>query len=308
MPPPSQRPANLPDQRDAPGANPRPPPRLYAIVAQAAPIAAVFRRGPATWWNVSRWDLVSGDLESGAWFKGSLYPRRCDLSPDGTLLFTFAARALTPGFLGGRYAVYGAVSKLPWLRALAAWNLGTTYHHGFHFTDPGTWDPGEPDAGDAAPLRRRHGMRTTPVISYAAERRRGWIEAPGTEPRGTDWFDERRGVVLVKPRPRGDERLVLSEPASARSEVYAAMAARRGIPGVEWRLPSYALEGRRGTVELPEAVWADWDPRGRLLQATRSGTLQILDVRPRGVELVREHDLAPLRPDPRPAPAWAQRW
>ncbi|MFP2924927.1 hypothetical protein ACLESO_06860 [Pyxidicoccus sp. 3LG] len=43
------------------------PPRLYAMVATRAPVAAVFRRGPAGYWHVGRWDLVSGEYEPGAW-------------------------------------------------------------------------------------------------------------------------------------------------------------------------------------------------------------------------------------------------
>lgn len=56
------------------------PPRVHAQVAARAPVAAVFRRGPASWWHVGRWDLVGGAYEPGARLRGGLYPRRGDLS------------------------------------------------------------------------------------------------------------------------------------------------------------------------------------------------------------------------------------
>ena len=58
-------------------------PRIYGTVATEAPVAAVIRRGPSDWCHVGRWDLASGAYEPGAWFRGVIYPQKCDLSPDG---------------------------------------------------------------------------------------------------------------------------------------------------------------------------------------------------------------------------------
>jgi hypothetical protein len=282
-----------------PGPAAPPPPRVYAIVAPAAPIAAVFRRGPAAWWMVGRWELVSGSFEQGAWLKGPLYPRRCDLSPDGTLLAYFAAK----GPRDRPFDPYVAVSKLPWLHALALWRMGTTYWYGHHFTAPGGGDAlRDPDVGDARPLWRRHGLAASSTASYAGERRRGWSEDPRSEPYSGKGWDERRRVVLVKPRPRGDERLVLldDDPPALR----AAAAAGE----VEGRHATYAIEGGRGARPLPGVAWAEWGHDGRLLVATVGGALQIRTTASRFEEPVVEHDLAALRPDPRRAPEWAQRW
>ena len=73
-------------------------PRIYALVAANAPTAIVFRRGPSDWWHLGRWDLETGGFESGAWLRGRLYPRRCDLSPDGALLLAFILKQTGPGF------------------------------------------------------------------------------------------------------------------------------------------------------------------------------------------------------------------
>ena len=67
------------------------PPRVHALVATTRPVAVVFVRTARSYWHLLRWDLDSGRLEPGAWFRGGLYPRRADLSPDGDILSYFAA-------------------------------------------------------------------------------------------------------------------------------------------------------------------------------------------------------------------------
>jgi hypothetical protein len=275
------------------------PPRIYAMVANRAPVAVVFWHGAGGWWHLGRWDLTSGDYEPGAWFRGRLYPRRCDLSPDGQLLYLFATKALKPDFLrGSGFGAYHAVSRVPWLFALAAWYEGSTWTRGFHFMEgpeaSRPWDIGEAEEGDAGPLRARYGLAVTPVVQYAAERRRGWIEHEQCPPRVDAW-DEQRSAVLSKASPAGGCRLVMAD---------------RGLdlraPGIEGRRPVYAIEagGRRWSLE---AAWADWDHQGRLLVATPDARLQLRNPEaPEGV--LREHDLSSLRPDPQPAPGWARRW
>ena len=67
-------------------AKPPPPPQLYAIRATAASIAVVFaHRGP--WFMIARWNLDANKVEPGTWFRGRIYQRRCDISPDGKWLY-----------------------------------------------------------------------------------------------------------------------------------------------------------------------------------------------------------------------------
>jgi len=80
---------------------------------------AVLRRGPSDWSHVGRWDVARGTYEPGAWIRANLYPQRCDLSPDGRWLCYFTLKG------GARWDVgdtYVAISRLPWLTALAAWS------------------------------------------------------------------------------------------------------------------------------------------------------------------------------------------
>ncbi|MDX3108138.1 hypothetical protein ACIBO5_57895 [Nonomuraea angiospora] len=105
-----------------------PPCRLYVLPAAAAPTAVIMRRGPSAWWHLLTWDLEAGELTPGAWLRGMLYPERSAVSPDGKLLGYFA--------LGhGRHPwdTYFAVSKVPWLTALAAWHTHGTWTGGCAF-------------------------------------------------------------------------------------------------------------------------------------------------------------------------------
>jgi hypothetical protein len=71
---------------------------------------------------------------------------------------------------------------------------------------------------------------------------------------------------------------------------------------------TYALETEGDIQLLDDVQWADWDAQGRLLVATRSGHLQIRDLRHSQEPILFEVDLTADQPAPLPAPAWAQRW
>ena len=235
-----------------------------------------------------------GELEAGAWFHGTLYPRRCDLSPDGQLLYYFALKGGPSDFLGGTYS---AVSKAP--VALRPGRLGARWGPGAAaITSPAGRDRrggARSSIGSLAPLR--FGLHLTPVVQYAAERRRGWVEHTSCPPRAaSDTWDEKRAVVLAKARPGGGERLVLTRPRLGPGD------------GIEGRHPTYRTRGRPPPGELAGVVWADWSPRGRLLCATADGRLEIRALRNRDVLIEVSHDLAPLAPDPVQSPGWAQRW
>ena len=106
--------------------------RLFVIPARNVPVAAIFRRGPSRWCQVIRWDMDRDEFTNGAWFKGRIYERRCDLSPDGELLVYFChGGRMRPEYTDS----WTAVSRLPWLYALALWPSGTTYGGGGRFVD-----------------------------------------------------------------------------------------------------------------------------------------------------------------------------
>src|SRR3974390_1274716 len=98
--------------------------RLYVLVATKAEVALVLRRGPTRWWHLLLWDLTSLTLTPGAWFRGNLYPRRSDISPDGRLVGYFAHKVCPPSNWPDAYC---AISKAPWLEALVAWKTCGTW-------------------------------------------------------------------------------------------------------------------------------------------------------------------------------------
>ncbi len=71
-------------------------------------------------------------IEPGQWLKGRIYERRCDLSPDGDLLIYFAAKWNTP------LQTWTAVSRTPYLTALALWPKGDAWGGGGVFMAPKT--------------------------------------------------------------------------------------------------------------------------------------------------------------------------
>jgi hypothetical protein len=159
-------------------------PRVFGIIALHAPVVAVIRRGPTDWMHVSRWDLETPAYEPGGWLRGTIYPQRCDLSPDGRWFAYFALKASAEWELG---ATYIAISRLPWLTALAAWGIGSTWTRGMQFVpDRAVQDVDEPDVGDLSAVRERYGLRLSRADSFAVERRRGWTETADTPPRAPD--------------------------------------------------------------------------------------------------------------------------
>jgi hypothetical protein len=135
-------------------------------------------------------------------------------------------------------------------------------------------------------------------MQFSVEHRRGWAETPDTETReaGGPW-DENREVEMHKTQPGGEVALRVS----------GAYGAFRDLP--DTRTPavySLAVENRLRVLE--DVQWADWDGRGRLLVATRNGSVQIRSID--GIEqtVVFREDLAKFSPDPQPPPGWAEEW
>jgi hypothetical protein len=102
-------------------------------MARDAHVAVVIRRGPSSWTQITLWDTDRDVFTEGAWFRGRIFAPKCDVSPDGEL-FVYAA------YKGSRLQTtytdsWTAVSRPPWLPALALWPIGTTYGGGGRFLD-----------------------------------------------------------------------------------------------------------------------------------------------------------------------------
>ena len=85
-------------------------PRIFGIVANEAPVVAVIRRGPSSWCATGRWDVAAATYEPGTWIHGTVYPQRCDLSPDGRWLAAFVLKQSGDWAAGSAYV---SLSRLP---------------------------------------------------------------------------------------------------------------------------------------------------------------------------------------------------
>ena len=270
------------------------PPRIYCIPATHAPVVAVFRRGPTNWSHVGRWDLAKKRYEPGAWLRGRIFPRRSDLSPDGHFLCYFAHK---PSATWEHGEAYVALSKLPWLSALYAFKTCGTWTRGYYFTQDQ-----DSDELEESVLPIPYGLRSIPVVQFANERRRDWLETADSPRRAPgDAWDERRNARIQKPQPGGGRLLCVASLGRAGGEFGVDQA-------VDGLRVNYWLETDDDVQPLNHVQWADWDQDGHLLVATRDGKLQVWNLDGEDSEPLFEENLSLLEPEPVPAPAWAQRW
>ena len=213
---------------------PTPPARLHVILAREAPVAVVIRRGPAKQVCTILWNRRTGEFTPGQWLKGRIYEDRCDLSPDGRYFIYFA--------FGGQperqYKAWTAVSRTPWLKAIALYSKGSTWGGGGLFTGPRTyWLDSEHVCVQDTTEVRRDVRGAEPQISHDR-----WAEAGWQFRKRMDAAGEAQGF-REKELPRGwTLRLNFAQ--------------------------GYELEHARSQAHwpLPGWTWAEWDHH-RLLWA-----------------------------------------
>jgi hypothetical protein len=174
------------EEPEQPG-NPRPPPRLFVVLAKIAHVAVVVRRGPSSWTQLTLWNTDRDVFTAGSWFRGRIYAEKCDLSPNGEL-FVYAAfqgRRLRTSYTDS----WTAVSRPPWLHALALWPMGTTYGGGGRFVDNRRLI-----LRGASNAHPRHPATGLEVVEGDAEYHRSTGEVDGAEWAGRD---QRRRVVYA---------------------------------------------------------------------------------------------------------------
>jgi hypothetical protein len=91
---------------------------LHAILATESPVAVLIKRGPGRCTGILRWDRRSDTFEHGQWLKLNFSHCGADLSPDGAL-FVYYVETHNPN---REHAFYRAISRPPWLKALAFWS------------------------------------------------------------------------------------------------------------------------------------------------------------------------------------------
>ena len=294
--------------------------RLYVVLARDGRSAVVFRRGPSKQVCLLRWRLTDDTIEVGQWFKGRIYERRSDLSPNGDLLVYFAARHHGP------LATWTAVSRPPYLTALALWEGFGAWGGGGLFS--GRRRLGLNHIGPRRSLQRGFtlpkefvvepiapwaGRGEDSPIEHARLLRDGWQMITEGKPSGyhrdgpARWtFTEPQVYARPQPIPR-HARLPL---VTLRRELLAI-----GVVDGQWWEHDFVVTGAAGELRRLRACdWADWDEGGNLLIATGGALYRLAASEARaaaaeplaGARLVA--DLAGLRFEAKASPPMARRW
>lgn len=109
-------------------------PSIHIEFASASPVAAILRRGSTQWVRLLSWNTADDTVHAGSWFHGRIYEDGCSVSPDGTYFAYFALKYHGRKTRGVNHA-WTAVSKLPWLTALALWPQSSTHGGRAKFSD-----------------------------------------------------------------------------------------------------------------------------------------------------------------------------
>lgn len=282
------------------------PPRLFIIFAREAPSAMIFRRGPSYWTQLIRWNTLTDNFEAGQWFRGRLYERRSDLSPDGSLLIYFA-RKMNGRTLKDKEYTYAwtAISKPPFLTALALWPKGNCWHGGGLFrTDRKVELNHPPEAQNYHPNHQPQGLRVVlrknvfgeddPIYSERLERD-GWRLKQ-------KWQVENRGYPLMF-------KTLKSELREKHGFGDLSIQLARSIRGLDYSEDFRLIDRKNQTTsQIDRANWVDWDQHGRLIIA-RDGKIFTHIISEGGmstdVELI---NLTENKPMAVPSPEWAKTW
>lgn len=281
------------------------PARLFLLFARDANIAVIFRRGPSRWVQVVLWRTDIDTFEEGQWFHGRIYERRADLAPDGSLLIYFASKFNAATIKDRSYTyAWTAISKPPFLTALALWPKGDCWHGGGSFKDNRTVvlnhkvevaspHPNHKPSQLKVTLKKNVHGEDDPIYSERLERD-GWrLEQ--------EWKVENRGYPQMFSTTQPEIRTKL-RPGTSQS-----LQLIRSIHGLNCS-EEFVLIDRRRSVNLDSASWADWDQQGRLVIAAQ-GRIYTGALDEDG-NMVK-HELLNLnlsKPKTIAAPAWAASW
>jgi len=282
-----------------------PPCRLFVVLARNAPIGVIFRRGPSGCVQLVKWHTDTDEIERGQWFHGRIYEKRCDLTPNGELLVYFAAKRSESQQSNLEYTTaWTAISKPPYLTALALWPKGDSWHGGGLFRNnkrlllnhrPDVAKPHKdhvPQNLQVDPNPEAYG-EDSPIYDMRLMRD-GWELRQELETHKIKYgFVTDQPEIYSKRHPKLLINLLMLNSM------------------IEYRLVSnYSLElhESKAPYSVDGAEWADWDQQGRLVYASE-GKLFAADVDITGAyNPVQIADFNDDKPTQVPPPEWATNW
>ncbi len=238
--------------------------RLCVLLARESDVAVILRCGPSKQVLVIRWHRTTDAFFPGQWFKGRIYEHQCDLSPSGERLLYYAATYKPP------FDCWTAVSRPPFLTALALWPRGVTFAGGGQFQTeskvllslhPEAIEPVEPfrlpNSIFVDRWERRPEWGVPGYLQEATLQRDGWSLADPGKAVGRNapsWWRFDPPEVWAKRNPA-------SGTLALRIRLHGYY--REEGPS---RVTDSAVVSESGTVlDLGETDWVDWDRNGDLL-------------------------------------------
>jgi hypothetical protein len=283
------------------------PARLFMIFARKSPWAVIFRRGPSKWVQLVKWNTATDTFEPGQWFNGRIYERRSDLSPDGSLLIYFAQKISGRSKMDTEYTyAWTAISRPPFLTALALWPKGDCWHGGGSFKNakvillnhkPAVSKPHKdhkPHRFLVIPNPNAYG-EDDPIFSQRLQRD-GWGLKQA-------WQIKNRGYPKLFRTLQPEVREKFSPDRGY------AISLTRSIECLDYS-EEFAVRGVKNSLitKLEKASWVDWDQQGRLVLA-KDGKIFAASIGDGG-QLAENLllDLNPSKPEPLRPPEWATKW
>jgi hypothetical protein len=287
---------------------------LFVILARNAHDAVIFRRGPSKEVLLIKWDRKKDTFETGQWFKGRIFERRCDLSPSGDLLVYLAAKHKGP------IHTWTAVSRPPYLTALALWpNLGTWGGGGLFESEYSlllNHESGHRELADGFRLARNMKVRLLgdwpgrgedDPIHHIRLVRDGWVLIQEGEHTGY----QKKGAM----RWRFTKPKVYEKRMQRKKSIQFLRMLLLGIfeqGGHKYVLDFEVLNEKGASLlKLPRIDWADWDSNGDLLFSDRGKLFRLpwSSHREDGRELAKElADFSTLTFTAKEAPKKALTW
>src|SRR5215831_1314687 len=284
------------------------PARLFMIFARNSSTAVIFRRGPSKWVQLIKWNTKTDTFEHGQWFNGRIYERRADLSPDGSLLIYFAQKITARSKKDTEYTyAWTAISRPPYLTALALWPKGDCWHGGGLFKSakvvllnhkPEVARPHKKHKPHrlmlVIPNKQAHG-EDDPIFSQRLERD-GWeLKLP--------WQIENHGYPklfhTIQPEVREKFNVGCTH----------VIRLTRSIECLDYAEEFGVRSTKQSVVtEIDRASWVDWDQQGRLVFA-RDGKIFAGSMEDNGALNEKQlFDFNQSKPEPLPAPECATKW
>ncbi len=286
--------------------------RLAIIFARQATKAVIFRRGPTDWVQIILWHTDTDTFEEGQWFRGRIYHKRADLSPDGSKLIYLAAKHHRWRTIDPEYSTaWTAISKPPYLTALALWRNIDTHGGGGYFEDNNTVWINLPYLGDLRAMAHRNHL---PPADLNIKSREGYVKSENSL---SELSLQRNGWMMIQEKEQHYYNV---------SHIYEPPGIWEKTNGdytISMKIVGFDLNKRHRNRELHEFrlldkvssseigietdTLANWDQQNRLVYV-KAGQLLAGEIHNGKIEARVIADFNANKPKLITSPEWAKKW